>query len=329
MKLRRIQDDQSCQVQAEANGRWVRLSKVDGLTELAKNAGIEGDLTSDILAVCQLSEAGKAELLARLKRVEPDDNADVTVCLPFAPASFRDFMLFESHAIDAARGYVKRFMPGMYPITCAIERLTGKPFKRFKPHPLWYQQPIYYLSNHLNFGVSGDDVAWPEYTSALDYELELGAVLAKPLFNASPEEAEDAIGGFIVLNDFSARDVQIEEMKCGFGPQKAKHFFSTMSGVFVTADEILPEMSALTGRVLINGREVSRCNASSIYHSLGEAIAFASKGEQLHPGELFGTGTLPGGSGMETGNWLSQGDTLTLEIDQIGDLTNRVRERAN
>lgn len=328
MKLRRIQDDQSCHIQANVDGRWVRLGKVDGLKELAKDSGVEGDLASDILAVCRLSDTGKAELSAMLKLAEPDVDTDGTACLPFSPASFRDFMLFESHAIDAARGYVKRFMPGMYPVTRGIERLTGKPFKRFKPHSLWYKQPIYYLSNHLNFGMSGDDVAWPAYTSALDYELEIGAVLARPLHDASPEEAEAAIGGFVVLNDFSARDVQIDEMACGFGPQKAKHFYSTMSAVMVTADEILPAVNALTGRVLINGKEMSRCDASSIYHSLGEAIAFASKGEQLHPGELFGTGTLPSGSGMETGNWLKKGDTITLQIDQIGELTNRVREGA-
>lgn len=329
MKLRRIQDGQSRHIQAEVDGRWVSLSKVDGLTELAKDSGIEGNLATDIPAVCQLSDAGKAELSAKLELVEPDDNADVTVCLPFAPASFRDFMLFESHAIDAARGYVKRFMPGMYPITRAIERVTGKPFKRFKPHPLWYEQPIYYLSNHLNFGVSGDDVVWPAYTDALDYELEIGAILKSPLYNASPEEAEEAIGGFVVLNDFSARDAQVAEMACGFGPQKAKHFFSTMSETFVTADEILPAVKALTGRVLINGNELSRCDTASMYHSLGETIAFASKGEQLHPGELFGTGTLPGGSGMETGHWLNEGDTLTLEVDQLGSLTNRVIKGAS
>ena len=89
----------------------------------------------------------------------------------------------------------------------------------------------------------------PPYTKALDYELELGFVLAQPLRDASPETAEAAIGGFVVLNDFSARDVQLAEMASGFGPQKAKHFRSAMSKVVVSADEILPRWHDLNGFV--------------------------------------------------------------------------------
>ncbi len=328
MKLRRVEVNQRFEVQAAVAGQWIRLRRVEGIAELARTHHVDGDLGADVLAVCQLGEDGLASLRQKLEQVEGDASEDWNVCLPFVPASFRDFMLFESHAIDAARGYVKRFMPALYPAARLVERMTGRPFKRYRPRPLWYQQPIYYFGNHLNFGVSGDEVIWPAYSQALDYELELGAVLARPLCNATAREAEAAIGGFVVLNDCSARDVQKDEMESGFGPQKAKHFFSAMSGALVTADQILPQITALTGGVSINGVRVSRCDTSRMYHTLGEAIAFASKGERLYPGELFGTGTLPGGSGMETGNWLSPGDTLELEIEQIATLTNRVAVRS-
>ena len=155
--------------------------------------------------------------------------ADQIATLPFQPASFRDFMLYERHAVGAARGYVKRFMPGAFRVASVYERLTGATFPAFKPKPLWYRQPIYYMSNHLAFVPSGTPIRCPSYSKALDYELELGFVLARPLYNATPDEALQAIGAFVVLCDFTARDVQRAEMESGFGPQKSKHFCNSMS----------------------------------------------------------------------------------------------------
>ncbi|MGW4099375.1 fumarylacetoacetate hydrolase family protein [Mycobacterium sp. NPDC004974] len=238
--------------------------------------------------------------------------------LPFQPVSFRDFMLYEQHNIDAARGLIRRFHPGLYRLTSLYERVTGRPVPQFKPKPLFYQQPIYYMSNAQTFVPTGTPVAIPDYSQALDFELEIGFVLAAPLFNATPEKAAEAIGAFVVLNDFSARDVQRPEMLSGFGPQKSKHFASSMSDTAVTADEILPRINSLTGSVALNGAVVSTVSSAGMQHSLGEVLAHASRSEPLYPGELFGTGTLPGGSGMETGHWLLPGDTLTLTLDGIG-----------
>ncbi|MGV0743356.1 fumarylacetoacetate hydrolase family protein [Mycolicibacterium sp. XJ870] len=245
--------------------------------------------------------------------------------LPFQPLSFRDFMLYEQHNIDAARGLIRRFHPGLSRITSAFERVTGRPVPQFKPKPLFYQQPIYYMSNAQTFVPTGTPVAVPDYSQALDYELEIGFVLAAPLFDATPAEATAAIGAFVVLNDFSARDVQRAEMQSGLGPQKSKHFASSMSDTAVTADEILSRIDALTGSVLINGTVVRSVDSLGMQHTLGEVLAHASRSEQLYPGELFGTGTLPGGSGMETGNWLRPGDTLTLILDDIGRIEHAIR----
>ncbi|WP_348726674.1 fumarylacetoacetate hydrolase family protein [uncultured Mycolicibacterium sp.] len=244
--------------------------------------------------------------------------------LPFQPVSFRDFMLYEQHAVDAARGLVRRFHPGQSRAAEGIERLTRKPFPLFKPKALFYRQPIYYMSNHLSFVPSGTTVAVPSYSTALDYELELGFVLRAPLFNAAPAEALDAIGAFVVVNDFSARDVQRAEMATGLGPQKAKHFASSMSVQAVTADEILPRIDDLTGFVAVNGDAVSAVCSRGMRWTLGELLAHASRDEHLYAGELFATGTLPGGSGMETGHWLRPGDQLTLAIDQIGEISHPI-----
>jgi len=244
--------------------------------------------------------------------------------LPFQPASFRDFMLYEKHVQDAGRGLVRRFHPGQYRVVTAVETFTRRTFPLLKPKPLFYTQPMYYMSNALTFVPTGTPIAVPAYSRALDYELEIGFVLAANLFNATPAEALEAIGAFVVLNDWSARDVQRAEMASGFGPQKAKHFANSLSEIAVTADEILPRIDTLRGSVSINGTVVSTVSSAGMQHSLGDILAHASRSEKLFAGELFATGTLPGGSGMETGHWLHPGDTLELSIDGIGSIEHRV-----
>lgn len=247
-------------------------------------------------------------------------------CLPFQPLSFRDFMASRQHIIDASRGMLTRFHSREAALTRTVVPLTHKPFPKFEPHPLFDRQPIYYMSNHLTFVSSGTPVRAPAYTKALDYELELGFVLRTTLRDATPEEATAAAGAFVVLNDFSARDVQRAEMATGLGPEKSKHFTSSMSQVAVTADEILPRLATLTGSVAINGAVVSRMNTIDQRWTVGDMLAHASKSETLLPGELFATGTLAGGSGMETGNWLQDGDVLTLELKGIGTIEHAITQ---
>lgn len=245
--------------------------------------------------------------------------------LPFQPLSFRDFMLYEQHNIDAARGLIRRFHPASYRAAAIYERIFGRPVAPLRPKPLFYRQPIYYLGNAQTFVPTGTPIAAPEYSAALDFELELGFVLSSPLLDATPAEALDAIGAFVVVNDFSARDVQRSEMDSGFGPQKSKHFASSMSEIAVTADEVLPRIDAITGSVVINGSTVSTVRSAGMQHTLGEVLAHASRSEQLSAGELFATGTLTGGSGMEIGRWLRPGDTLTLTLDGIGSIEHAIR----
>lgn len=246
--------------------------------------------------------------------------AHTEALLPFAPLSFRDFLLSAEHNVAAARGMLRRFYPASSRITALVERVTRTTFPAFKPKPLFYRQPIYYMSNAMTIVPTGTPVAFPSYSKGLDFELEIGFVLKDPLFNADPATATAAIGAFVLLNDFSARDVQRPEMDSGLGPQKSKHFCSSMSATAVTADEVLPRIADLTGSVQINGRTVSTVSSAGLQWSIGDVLAHASRDEQLLPGELFGLGTLAGGSGMETDHWLRPGDTLRLVLDGVGEV---------
>ncbi|MBI9092578.1 MAG: fumarylacetoacetate hydrolase family protein [Desulfobacterium sp.] len=244
--------------------------------------------------------------------------------MPFQPKAYRDFMLYEKHCIDASRGFVKKYLPRLMPVIGVYEKLSGKPFPKLKPKKRWYKHPIYYLGNHLNFVTDKDPVTIPSYTRELDYELELGVVICAPLKNASPAEAEKAMGGFVVFNDFSARDVQMDEMASGFGPMKAKNFANAISNIVVSADEILPVIDQLQVSVHINNEKIATANTAGMHYSLAEAIAYASWEEQLHPGEFFGSGTVPGCSGMENGSLLTRNDSIRLEIKGVGILENSV-----
>ncbi|WP_207301115.1 fumarylacetoacetate hydrolase family protein [Aquabacterium lacunae] len=246
------------------------------------------------------------------------------LALPFQPRSFRDASLYALHWEQASRGYVRRFLPAAWPFTRAYEKLTGRTFPAFKPHPLARQQPVYYLGNPLSFLPSGQPLRWPGFSQALDYELELGAVLARPLRNATPDEALAAIGGFVLVNDWSCRDIQRAEMATGLGPQKSKHFGSSMSAEIVPAGEVLDRIERLQGVVEIDGRVVARCSTAGMLHHWGRTLSFLSQDETLLPGELVATGTLPHGTGMENGHWLRPGQRLHLRLEGVGEVHHEI-----
>ncbi len=323
MKLRRVRSGDDLHVELLAPQGWVGVAKC--LTHLEQRAPADARaLAADLVGLLGAPAELRAAISEAAKEIDPRGTADGDTVVPFEPRSFRDFMLYESHAVAAARGFVRKEMPAAFQVVRAWEAVTRHPFPRLKPHALWYRQPIYYMGNHLTFVTDGEAVAVPSYARSLDYELELGFVLAHPLRDAKPETAEAAIGGFVVLNDFSAREVQLAEMASGFGPQKSKHFQSAMSKVVVTADEILPRWRELKGFVRINGTLIGEVSTAGARWSLGEVLAHASRSEQLHPGELFGTGTLPGGCGIETGHRLEPGDSIEIGIEGIATLANPI-----
>lgn len=256
----------------------------------------------------------------------PVPDFELAPLLPFQPVLMRAFANSEQHWIAAARGLARRNLPRAMPAIGAIETITRRPFPAFRPRKLFYREPSFYLGNHLTFVADGAEAPWPAYSNALDFELELGAIVVRPLRNATLAEARDAIGGFVVVNDLSARDTQWREFRDGlFGPVvKTKTFASSMSAEVVTADEILPRVRELHAEVKVNGETWSRPTTADMRWGFDEMLAHASASEDVHAGELLVGGTLAGGCGLELGRWLRPGDKLELTIEGVGSVTNLV-----
>ena len=168
------------------------------------------------------------------------------------------------------------------------------------------------------------EIPWPAYTDKLDHELELAAVIGKPGRDIAREHALEHVFGWTIWNDLSARDVQAREMKLGLGPAKGKDWdgSNVLGPCIVTADEL--DASDLRMTVRVNGEVWGEDTSANMHHSFADLIAYASLAQTLHPGEVLGSGTAAGGSGLELDRWLQEGDELELEIDGIGTLRNRV-----
>jgi fumarylacetoacetate (FAA) hydrolase len=157
-------------------------------------------------------------------------------------------------------------------------------------------------------------VPYPDGTEELDYELECAAIIG----------AEGKIGGFTVLNDWSARDLQRTEMRVGLGPAKGKDFATSIGPVVVTPDEFAGSEGEMIARV--NGEERSRGNLRDLYYGWEALLAQAGRNTTLRPGEIIGSGTVGNGCILEHGDgrWLQRGDVVELEIEGIGVLRNTV-----
>jgi 2-keto-4-pentenoate hydratase/2-oxohepta-3-ene-1,7-dioic acid hydratase in catechol pathway len=278
-----------------------------------------------------LSGAEKTRIEVQ-RLIEADDATPAdpaTAGLPFAVRSMRAFSLWPSHYEGSARMLVKRFFPApIQKAAAGFERLTRRTFPPFKPKASFFETPAFYMGNHTAMLADGAEVPWPSHTSYLDFELELAFVLAGPLADATPAQAREAIGGWFVLNDWSARDVQAEEVRHGvFGPAvKSKTFANSIGCDVLSADE-LPDWQAATGRVRVDGEVWCEGAAAGAAHDVGEMLAHASAGERLEAGDIISTGTMPGCCGLELDRWIKPGQTVELEIDGIGKLSNRIGER--
>jgi 2-keto-4-pentenoate hydratase/2-oxohepta-3-ene-1,7-dioic acid hydratase in catechol pathway len=261
------------------------------------------------------------------------DCASVDLLSPVPrPESIREFMVFEQHVINCTRRFE---MPGWRAtIDRSVEKMFGRKatlaYRRARP---WYERPVYYKGNRMNVIGDGAQVAIPRYTQAFDWELEFGIFLCKKGRDIPREKAREFIGGYTIFNDFSARDIQKREMGGRLGPAKGKDFDggNSIGPVLVTPDEI-PDPYALTMRARINGEEVSYGLTRGMRWKFEDLIAYVSQDETLYPGEFFGsgTGTVPESGvnrcccGLEMGRFLKAGDTIELEVEKIGKLTNRV-----
>jgi 2-keto-4-pentenoate hydratase/2-oxohepta-3-ene-1,7-dioic acid hydratase in catechol pathway len=170
-------------------------------------------------------------------------------------------------------------------------------------------------------------VVCPPCCQNFDFELELALVIGRRGKNISAADAGRYMAGYTIWNDFSARDQQKKEGKLGMGPGKGKDFDTgnAIGPYLVTADEIDPDNLRTIARV--NGEVWTDSTSAGRYHSFADLIAHVSQSETIYPGEVWGSGTVGGGSGPELGRWLKAGDVIELEIEGIGILRNRMHNR--
>lgn len=190
--------------------------------------------------------------------------------------------------------------------------------------PAWFEIPAYYKGATTGFLGNDDEILWPSYTDVLDYELELGMIVGRDGINIKETNAHQHIFGFTILNDISARDIQRKEMSIRLGPAKGKDFCSIIGPVIVTFDEFQNTEPNLLMTAKINGQEWSRGHSGDSRYSWAQMIEHVAKDEWVVAGDLFGSGTVGTGCGLELEKWIKPGDTIELEIEKIGKLTNKV-----
>jgi len=217
--------------------------------------------------------------------------ADVDFRAPVLhPPSVRDFYAFEQH--------VK----------------TARASRGLEVPAEWYELPVFYFSNPAAIYGPGDEIPAPPETKELDYELEVAAIVG----------AHGQIGGFTIMNDWSARDLQRAEMKVGLGPSKGKDFATSLGPIVVTPDEFDGSRATMVARV--NGEERSRGELGDMQHSWEAIVAHAARNTRLLPGDVLGSGTVGSGCILEHGDgrWLRPGDIVELDVEGIGILRNRI-----
>jgi 2-keto-4-pentenoate hydratase/2-oxohepta-3-ene-1,7-dioic acid hydratase in catechol pathway len=249
------------------------------------------------------------EIGAEALRREPVAFDEADLLLPYKPPSVRDFVTFESHVEGVRR---------------SIDHAVGVP-------EAWYDAPTFYFTNpHALYG-PGAAIPRPVTCRALDFELEVGVVLGSGGASLSEEEAAEAIFGYTIVNDWSARDLQSREMQVGLGPAKGKDFATSIGPWIVTADE-LPSLD-LDCRVSVNGELVGQDRLSHMHWTFSQMIAYASRDSVVLPGDLLASGTTGGGgclaelwgrNGEQTPPPLEPGDLVVMHVEGIGTLSGSV-----
>jgi 2-keto-4-pentenoate hydratase/2-oxohepta-3-ene-1,7-dioic acid hydratase in catechol pathway len=248
--------------------------------------GFDGDMIAFIEAGAPVGSRTRAE--------------GARLLAPLRPRSLRDFLTWEGH------------------MTKALSRLG-----RQVPEE-WYDVPAYYKAIPDTVIGSEAVVPWPHYTDKLDHELELAAVIGTPGRDIPHERALDHVFGYTLWNDLSARDVQTRELPIGMGPAKAKDWdgSNVLGPCIVTSDEL--DVSDLRLEVRVNGERWGGDTTANMHHTFADLIAYASLAETLHPGDVLGSGTATGGSGIELDRWIRPGDVVELQAEGLGVLRNTI-----
>ncbi|HRD57398.1 MAG TPA: fumarylacetoacetate hydrolase family protein [Ferruginibacter sp.] len=278
----------------------------------------------DMLPIAKACEQHIKNGLARNVDAIPVNEVQLIAPVPH-PTSCRDGYAFRQHVAAARRN------------------------RKVDMIPEFDQYPIFYFTNHNSIQGPGDVLCMPDHFEKLDFELEAAIVICKPGRNIKASEADEYIGGLMIMNDMSARRLQMEEMLLNLGPAKGKDFSTCIGPMLVTLDELEPFETACkpnhTGKAWnlsmtckVNGIEVSRGNVSDMDWTFAEIIERCSYGVNLYPGDVIGSGTVGTGCFLElngtgklndanyTEQWLQPNDVVEMEIDGLGTLINTIVE---
>jgi 2-keto-4-pentenoate hydratase/2-oxohepta-3-ene-1,7-dioic acid hydratase in catechol pathway len=295
----------------------MRIGRVDH-DGSARTAVIEGDTVRVLdngIGVLDVLSVDPIERERIAGRVQTEVALDEAVLLaPVEPPTIRDFSVFERHI----SGVIKDSNPDA------------------TVPPVWYESPFCYFTNPNALTGPGEDIPVPPGCRRLDLELEVGAVIGRSGRNLAPGEAVEYIAGYTIFNDWSARDLQMAEMKLGLGMCKGKDFANTLGPWIVTADELEDYVDGdrldLELRAEINGSALGTDTLANMAWSFPELVSYASRGTWVRPGDVLGSGTCGNGCLLEL--WgrrgrdfhapLGPGDVVSLNAEGIGTLTNTV-----
>ena len=276
----------------------------------------------DSYPIAQAGELLLKEGTRSSNRKVPLSNIELLAPVPF-PASCRDGYAFRQHVAAARRN------------------------RKVDMIPEFDQYPVFYFTNHHSIQGPGPVRCMPDHFEKLDFELEAAIVICKHGRNISAADADEYIGGLMIMNDISARRLQMEEMLLNLGPAKGKDFSTAIGPWLVTLDELLefemPPKENHTGKswnlemkCTVNGVQVSNGNMGDMDWTFAEIIERASYGVDLYPGDVIGSGTVGTGCFLElngtgklndpnyTEQWLQEGDVVEMEIDRLGKLSNTI-----
>lgn len=288
-----------------------------GLLEGDTVRGLPGDVTLlSLLGDDGERLAGAAEVARRDPvEVRPIDAVRLLAPIP-RPPSVRDGLCFLEH------------LRGCY-------RALGRPEEL---HPAWSQTPAFYFGNPAAVIGPHDDVPVAPGCRWFDFELEIGAFVGRGGRDLHPDTAEAHIVGYTFFNDWTARDHQMRDMAQGIGMGKAKDSAITLGPALVTVDELAPHRGergpAVDVAATVNGKEIARGSLGAMDWSFGELLAFLSRGTDLRPGDVIGSGTVPGGCLLEHvdtadpadfDGWLTPGDVVSLSGEALGETRQVVR----
>ena len=206
--------------------------------------------------------------------------------------------------------------------------------------------PVFYFSNHnAIYGPQDEIKCMPSHFEKLDFELEIAIVIGKEGRNLKANEASSYIAGYMIMNDVSARGLQMKEMKLNLGPAKGKDFASVIGPYLVTPDEIKDKLIDkgehgsiydLKMSCFLNNQLVSEGNFKDMNWTFEQIIERVSYGATIYPGDIIGSGTVGTGCLLELNGtekikdsnykevWLKEGDVVKMKIDKLGEISNKI-----